>query len=875
MAFSVIDITENNDSTLAQLSAKGIAPWDPILESVQLDIEALHHFSIPGATDSLALMKFEAGYLNDGFPAADSAGGSAPKNKGEVFLETIHAPRLNFKGHLAGGIATPTSDISGVSRKLGLVPGPISTPSIPSPALANTSANTFSPAVSFKLDESKLLGVIGLDKVLAPVLDIAQQIQQVPKLITHEVQELAAEFEQVKETVRNLQQAIAQLGSVAKTDVDNLVNNAKVQELRALFQLSEIFLRVLIAGDVTLIPPIPDGSLPARLKGQISSLRNQLQNQQAMAQKLTVAQLLAQDNCSDAVTFAQARDCVIALAIQKAVATAAYQQLVTYQDAAVSTIFPVTTQFASFVNSLSTSPWFNFVESLSALEKQLVSEPNVVTLVPALGEVMSAASRVPELHQSTSDLQAAIGRTKSDIAKARQDITAGINNSLTAVKNEQSRLQATLLAVQAQALAISHKQLDISAAVKSVNEITTQANTYLSQLRDSAAAWQQQWNEAWQQAEEFTDSAVRAAAEIQALIKSVQEFANALSHLPKEITTSYESHPNLQDTAVFLASNHGAAADMTLKTTVTAYFDDKRPPNANVSAEITQFTIRLLPGADFLQVGFNSLSFVSTNGSKPSVKALVSDVRFLGPLNFIEKLKDVIKFPGDNGPTIQVTSSGVFVGLRLVFPSIESGAFTLKNIAFESGVTLSFAGDAALVRFSFADSNNRCLLAYGPFGGSGFVALECGLDKIRRLQGALEFGAVLDLNFAGVAHGSAHAFGGIYFDSAETASTIRGYLRVGGELDILGLVSMSVEFFLGLAYENRSGQAWLVGDCSFTVEVDVLFFSARVDLHMHREFSGQSSGGASTSQLYNLDPSEEFMVARPRISEERCQLVEC
>lgn len=94
----------------------------------------------------------------------------------------------------------------------------------------------------------------------------------------------------------------------------------------------------------------------------------------------------------------------------------------------------------------------------------------------------------------------------------------------------------------------------------------------------------------------------------------------------------------------------------------------------------------------------------------------------------------------------------------------------------------------------------------------------------------------------GVAHGGVHFFGGFYFDSQPQAAMLRGYLRAGGKLNILGLISMSLEFMLGLAYENRGGEAWLVGECSLAVEIDILFFSVTVDLRMRREFSGHQPG---------------------------------
>jgi hypothetical protein len=70
-----------------------------------------------------------------------------------------------------------------------------------------------------------------------------------------------------------------------------------------------------------------------------------------------------------------------------------------------------------------------------------------------------------------------------------------------------------------------------------------------------------------------------------------------------------------------------------------------------------------------------------------------------------------------------------------------------------------------------------------------------------------------------------------------------GYVRAGGDLNVLDLITASVEFSLSLTYEDRSGTAWLVGECDITVEVDILFvIDVSVDIRLHEEFY---NGGSS------------------------------
>src|ERR1051325_855375 len=80
----------------------------------------------------------------------------------------------------------------------------------------------------------------------------------------------------------------------------------------------------------------------------------------------------------------------------------------------------------------------------------------------------------------------------------------------------------------------------------------------------------------------------------------------------------------------------------------------------------------------------------------------------------------------------------------------------------------------------------------------------------------------------GVASGGVHIMAGIYFSmqvqtGGGAVATLTRYLRMGGELSVLGLISVSLEFILSFTYSN--GKA--TGTATLTVAVKVLFFSDR------------------------------------------------
>jgi len=89
-----------------------------------------------------------------------------------------------------------------------------------------------------------------------------------------------------------------------------------------------------------------------------------------------------------------------------------------------------------------------------------------------------------------------------------------------------------------------------------------------------------------------------------------------------------------------------------------------------------------------------------------------------------------------------------------------------------------------------------------------------------------------------VASGNVHIFAGVYLklDFSSNHSQLTGYLRAGGSLSVLGLISASIEFYLGFTY-YFGPPCSIAGEATVTIEVHVLFFSASVHPTLRREFA--------------------------------------
>ena len=102
----------------------------------------------------------------------------------------------------------------------------------------------------------------------------------------------------------------------------------------------------------------------------------------------------------------------------------------------------------------------------------------------------------------------------------------------------------------------------------------------------------------------------------------------------------------------------------------------------------------------------------------------------------------------------------------------------------------------------------------------------------------------------GSASGSVSISVGVYLRLEGSAGTLTGYFRIRGEVDVLGLISASITLELSLTYDFPTGK--MIGRASIVVEVEVLFFSASVEISVERQLAG-SKGDPVLAELMPPD----------------------
>ncbi len=266
------------------------------------------------------------------------------------------------------------------------------------------------------------------------------------------------------------------------------------------------------------------------------------------------------------------------------------------------------------------------------------------------------------------------------------------------------------------------------------------------------------------------------------------------------------------------------------------------PPTFDLTGKLTDFTVAIL---DSVKINFTEFSFESHVGQKTDVNVKLdpaTPVQFFGDLQFVEELRKAI--PPDlfgSGLSIDISPTGIRAGFAFALPPISVGVFTLKDISLGAAVTLPFLDGRPTFDFNVSEREHPFLLSVSFFGGTGFFRLQLDTLGMKELEAALEFGATAALDI-GVASGEVHIMAGIYFslqraeDTLEFSAVLTGYLRLGGSLNVLGIIYISVEFNLSFTYDSGRDKAY--GRATLTVEVEVLFFSASVELTVERAFGG-------------------------------------
>lgn len=242
-----------------------------------------------------------------------------------------------------------------------------------------------------------------------------------------------------------------------------------------------------------------------------------------------------------------------------------------------------------------------------------------------------------------------------------------------------------------------------------------------------------------------------------------------------------------------------------------------------------------------------------------------SSIRLPQALKFLTDLVSSFKPGKASGLSFEMVLANNFpVGIRAVLnlsmPPLQTGAFAVSHIALRS-------------RFELAAPNGKFYLAVGfgisskerPFtltilclGGGGWIeALAEYYPFDGRLIGRLSIGLTAGADFAfdiGVASGGVYFLVSLYAEfSVGGGGGLRIALRVsvGGEVVVLGFISVGINLTLEASYES-GGSLRCTGQLTLSIEI-CWCFTLEVDAHVEFVLAGGGGGGGRSTAFAEID----------------------
>lgn len=488
---------------------------------------------------------------------------------------------------------------------------------------------------------------------------------------------------------------------------------------------------------------------------------------------------------------------------------------------------------------------FSLVDLLEALGVDLDKAPSFIT--DALDTVSAIVDAADRLREQVDRLGP---RLQAEIDQAAHGGAAAVMQSLKAELDAVSAPLVTDLQQVVQAVADLPSSGDPLADAQALVTLLGRTADHTDALLATLGA--PRVPAAVRAALEVPAKALAALARAGEVLDALVNFVDGLLDPAKGVTARLEWAPDLKS---WPQGDPHPVLELKkprpLRLAVVVQASTGAPPSVDISAELVEFALNLLPGAPLMGLNFSRIGFRVGSSGKPEVDVVFTGIEFLGPLSFIDTLRRMIPFDAfSDPPYVDVSPEGVKAGFDLALPNVSVGVFSLENIALGADARVPFLGDAVSVGFHFCSKDSPFRLTVMCIGGGGWVELRAAPKGLVVLEMGLEACASLSVDL-GVASGSVSISVGVYLRLEADKGLLTAYFRIRGEVDVLGLISASITLELSLAYHFETGK--LVGRASLVVEVEVLFFSASVEIVVERQLAG-SKGDPVLREIYPPAP---------------------
>jgi hypothetical protein len=820
--------------------------------------------------------------LNTDYVQATKNADGTFKNVGEVFADVVGTTPLDFPASHGGGLATPTVNIIALSRKLGPVGGQKQPAGLQATVTSSSvTVGKFDPTKFFD-DAPRLLGVVPLQDLLGSVVS---GFGTAPKMLVQQVQGAAADVNKILTQVQALESQIQGQLDNAKASLDDFIvaiNNAAQGSLNQILSAIKNYPGVT-ANAVFILGPtsiVLQASAKLDLKAAENSILQYLARKYPEAapgiQKPTLILDAVPQPTDDPDKPKGLRQQLAAACAKRSDLSLTDARYLTglldpstildgATESLVQTVAKIGLLYQTAVDALAEIPpreLWDAVDNMSAALNQLENS-NLNDFVRSAQNLLNAISKTLDSAggiTSTNEFKVLIDAVDT-AGKNVSNLNTVITNQVGAIKQNISRkAQTKLKEIYNDSIPQEISTcFDISTAESQLNQVFQQlvedvlgqvdilANNFtqfLSDLNAAATAVQQEIN-----------AVVDTKNAILEEIQDIQKILLQPVALQLDYTYSTPLYDGPSGAPVFRAGLNGKTAAMTMDVHIHQGLDlSDRTESIDVS--VNNFQIVLLPSTQFLIVKFNQVRFTAKNGGKPDIGVDIAGIELGDCLNFVKTLQSCIPALGNkgNGPFINIDGPEIQAGYRYGRDQFPLCGLMAYNLAIEASVNISLEGKPVEVGFAFCSRERPFFLAGSIYGGGGFFAIRLNSVGVTSLEAAIEFGAMATISI-GVASGTASLAAGIYFSKHPGSVVLSGFFRAAGNLDIAGIIHLSVVFYMGLTYQQVGDQSCAYGEVTVHVEISIAFFSVSYDLHATKTIAGGSGGSTTTSTSRGADVS--------------------
>jgi hypothetical protein len=298
-------------------------------------------------------------------------------------------------------------------------------------------------------------------------------------------------------------------------------------------------------------------------------------------------------------------------------------------------------------------------------------------------------------------------------------------------------------------------------------------------------------------------------------------------------------------------------------------------PHTTVEFSLSNFVLQFPPAVPMLAVYVDRLRYLDLPDSPADVDVEINGIQLVGPLNFLDALVELLP-DSIAGFDVKALDGLIDVDLDIKLPSINVGVFGLTDLSLGMGVSIPLGDSAMTTRLSLGSRENPFSLTIMGIGGTGSIEIEAAPHPAGLVRVEIVIGVLIELAIdVIVAKGSISASFSMGIEvekvTAPNASnggalelidktTLTAALECVGEIEVLGLITITIEFLLALEYDVTS--RILEGEVSVTVEVDAGIIKKSVTFSVQQKFAlgGDPNHKAIAARAINdkLDFSSRF-----------------